>query len=94
MQLHGDGSRAALPVLLSLQKRIIYVLQVNDDGRLLNSVDEEESSQVDWLLVDSAKGGRLEIFSILPVISLKWSSQNSPLPPPKKKRIFIYLFIY
>ncbi|CAA7395973.1 unnamed protein product [Spirodela intermedia] len=57
VQLHGDGSRAALPMLLSLKKRIIYVLHANDDGQLLNDVGEEESSQVDWLLVDSAKGG-------------------------------------
>ena len=61
VQLHGDGSRASLPMLLSVQKRIIYVLHADDDGKLLNNIDEEESSLVDWLLVDSAKGGRLDL---------------------------------
>uniref|UniRef100_A0A1D1Y152 phosphoribosylanthranilate isomerase n=1 Tax=Anthurium amnicola TaxID=1678845 RepID=A0A1D1Y152_9ARAE len=55
-ELHGDGSRAALPLLLQ-RKRIIYVLHADDEGRLLNHITKEESSLVDWLLVDSAKGG-------------------------------------
>ncbi|XP_078434678.1 N-(5'-phosphoribosyl)anthranilate isomerase 1, chloroplastic-like [Wolffia australiana] len=57
LQLHGEGSRAMLPKLLSLKKRIIYVLHADDDGKLLNSIEEDVCSQVDWLLVDSAKGG-------------------------------------
>ena len=36
----------------------IYVLHANVDGSLLNSVSDEECSLVDWVLVDSAKGGR------------------------------------
>ncbi|KAJ0962911.1 hypothetical protein J5N97_028033 [Dioscorea zingiberensis] len=56
VQLHGDSSRAALSTLLP-QKRIIYVLHANENGNLLNHVSDEESSSVDWVLVDSAKGG-------------------------------------
>ncbi|MQM11259.1 hypothetical protein Taro_044167 [Colocasia esculenta] len=56
VQLHGDGSRAALPSILQ-QKRIIYVLHADGDGRLLNHVIDEESALVDWFLVDSAEGG-------------------------------------
>ena len=55
MQLHGDGSRAAFP---ELEGRIIYVLHANEDGTLLNQISAEECSLVDWVLVDSAKGGR------------------------------------
>lgn len=36
----------------------MYVLNANEDGNLLNHVTEEECSLVDWILVDSAKGGR------------------------------------
>ncbi|KAF5200218.1 N-(5-phosphoribosyl)anthranilate isomerase, partial [Thalictrum thalictroides] len=56
VQLHGKRSRAALPVLLQ-ERRLIYVLHVNEDGDLLNKIAKEESSPVDWVLVDSAKGG-------------------------------------
>ncbi|WOL02169.1 N-(5'-phosphoribosyl)anthranilate isomerase 1, chloroplastic [Canna indica] len=55
VQLHGDGSRSLLPIILQ-QNRVIYVLHADENGSLLNSVPEEESL-VDWLLVDSAKGG-------------------------------------
>lgn len=57
MQLHGDGSRAAFPALVQ-KNRIIYVLHANEDGTLLNQISTEECSLVDWVLVDSAKGGR------------------------------------
>lgn len=57
MQLHGNGSRATLPVL-SHKKRIIYVLHAKEDGNLLNQISDEECSLVDWILVDSATGGR------------------------------------
>ncbi|KAJ6798095.1 N-(5'-phosphoribosyl)anthranilate isomerase 1, chloroplastic-like isoform X2 [Iris pallida] len=55
VQLHGDGSRAALSDLLQLN-RIIYVLHADENGKLLNHAPDE-GSLVDWLLVDSAKGG-------------------------------------
>lgn len=57
MQLHGDASRAAFPLLVK-ENRIIYVLHANEEGILLNHITEEECSLVDWILVDSAKGGR------------------------------------
>ncbi|PKA65368.1 N-(5'-phosphoribosyl)anthranilate isomerase 1, chloroplastic [Apostasia shenzhenica] len=56
LQLHGDGSRAALPQLLR-RNRIIYVLHADENGKLLNNVSDGESSLIDWILVDSAKGG-------------------------------------
>ena len=57
MQLHGNGSRAAFQDLVP-QKPIIYVLHANADGDLLNSISDEDCSMVDWILVDSATGGR------------------------------------
>lgn len=57
MQLHGDNSRAAFPDLVK-EKRIIYVLHANEEGNLLNKISDEEGPLVDWILVDSAKGGR------------------------------------
>lgn len=57
MQLHGDDSRAAFSTLVK-GNRIIYVLNAKENGELLNQISEEECSQVDWILVDSAKGGR------------------------------------
>ncbi|KAL6186198.1 hypothetical protein ACLB2K_042319 [Fragaria x ananassa] len=56
VQLLGDGSRAAFPALVQ-ENRIIYVLHANEDGTLLNQISAEECSLVDWVLVDSAKGG-------------------------------------
>lgn len=56
VQLHGDGSRAAFPALVQ-ENRIIYVLHANEDGTLLNQISAEQCSLVDWVLVDSAKGG-------------------------------------
>ncbi|KAH0697011.1 hypothetical protein KY290_014444 [Solanum tuberosum] len=61
VQLHGNGSRDVFPVLVG-EKRLVYVLHANEAGGLLNSVSDEESSLVDWILVDSAKGGRLSLF--------------------------------
>ncbi|KAB2087572.1 hypothetical protein ES319_A04G113000v1 [Gossypium barbadense] len=55
-QLHGDLSRAAFPKLVQ-ENRIIYVLHANEDGGLQNQISEEDCSLVDWVLVDSAKGG-------------------------------------
>lgn len=57
MQLHGDGSREAFSNLVR-ENRIIYVLHSNKDGDLLNQISDEECSLVDWILVDSATGGR------------------------------------
>lgn len=64
LQLHGDNSRAALPELV-LKHPIIYVLNANEDGELINKISDEECSSVDWILVDSAQGGRFGNFFIL-----------------------------
>ncbi|KAK4786452.1 hypothetical protein SAY86_003141 [Trapa natans] len=69
VQLHGNGSRAASPVLIK-ERRIIYVLHANEEGDLLNHVSEEESSLFDWILVDSATGGSGKGF--------KWSQFKLP----------------
>lgn len=61
-QLHGNGSREAFPVILQ-EKRVVYVLHANEDGNLLNQISDEECSVVDWILVDSARGGRYKIYS-------------------------------
>uniref|UniRef100_A0A0D9VEI5 phosphoribosylanthranilate isomerase n=1 Tax=Leersia perrieri TaxID=77586 RepID=A0A0D9VEI5_9ORYZ len=55
VQLHGDESRALLHVI-SKNNRIIYVLNADDDGKLINAPPDEEY-ELDWFLVDSAKGG-------------------------------------
>ncbi|KAF3333188.1 N-(5'-phosphoribosyl)anthranilate isomerase 1 [Carex littledalei] len=56
IQLHGDESRALLPQLLR-KSRIIYVLHADDGGNLINNMPSEDCLLVDWVLVDSAKGG-------------------------------------
>lgn len=61
VQLHGSGSRAAFPSLIQ-ENRVIYVLHANADGSLLNTIPDEECPLVDWVLVDSAKGGSGEAF--------------------------------
>ncbi|KAK6933001.1 N-(5'phosphoribosyl) anthranilate isomerase (PRAI) domain, partial [Dillenia turbinata] len=62
VQLHGNGSRAAFPALLR-ERRIIYVLNANEDGQLLNHISDGDCSLVDWILVDSATGGSGEGFN-------------------------------
>lgn len=62
MQLHGNGSRAGL-VALQQWNQIIYVLHADESGKLLNQITDEESPLADWFLVDSATGGRYEMFS-------------------------------
>lgn len=64
-QLHGDASRAALPVIQK-QNRVIYVLHADEKGALLNNIynaGADSYNPVDWVLVDSAKGGRFGIFA-------------------------------
>ncbi|KAG7554217.1 Ribulose-phosphate binding barrel [Arabidopsis suecica] len=56
VQLHGNGSRAAFSRLVR-ERRVIYVLNANEDGKLLNEVPEEDCHLADWILVDSATGG-------------------------------------
>ncbi|AEE28179.1 N-(5'-phosphoribosyl)anthranilate isomerase 2 [Arabidopsis thaliana] len=56
VQLHGNGSRAAFSRLVR-KRRVIYVLNANQDGKLLNEVPEEDCHLADWILVDSATGG-------------------------------------
>ncbi|TVU33387.1 hypothetical protein EJB05_25202 [Eragrostis curvula] len=55
IQLHGDESRALVHTL-SKNNCIIYVLNADDDGNLINSPPDTEY-ELDWFLVDSAKGG-------------------------------------
>ncbi|KQJ86188.1 N-(5'-phosphoribosyl)anthranilate isomerase 1, chloroplastic [Brachypodium distachyon] len=55
IQLHGDSSRALLPALAK-NNQIIYVLNADEDGKLINSLPSEEYP-IDWFLVDSAQGG-------------------------------------
>ncbi|XP_020227185.1 N-(5'-phosphoribosyl)anthranilate isomerase 1, chloroplastic isoform X2 [Cajanus cajan] len=62
VQLHGQGSRLAFPSLVQ-ENRVIYVLHANEDGSLLNKISDEECSLVDWVLVDSAKGGSGKAFN-------------------------------
>jgi phosphoribosylanthranilate isomerase len=61
-QLHGDRSRALLPALAK-NNRIVYVLNADGDGKLMNSPPSEEYA-IDWFLVDSAEGGRYILFLI------------------------------
>ncbi|KAI3877001.1 hypothetical protein MKX03_024586 [Papaver bracteatum] len=56
VQLHGNCSREAFPVLQQ-ERRIVYVLHANEDGDLLNQIADEDCTLADWILVDSAKGG-------------------------------------
>ncbi|KAF9599410.1 hypothetical protein IFM89_036990 [Coptis chinensis] len=56
VQLHGEHSRTAFPVLVQ-ERRVLYVLHANEDGELLNKISDDECSLVDWILVDSATGG-------------------------------------
>ncbi|KAK9063360.1 hypothetical protein SSX86_017230 [Deinandra increscens subsp. villosa] len=56
VQLHGDGSRSAFPVL-ARERRIIYVLHANEDGDLMNHISDGDCSLADWILFDSATGG-------------------------------------
>ncbi|KAJ4788820.1 N-(5'-phosphoribosyl)anthranilate isomerase [Rhynchospora pubera] len=74
IQLHGDESRALHPEL-PRNNRIIYVLHADDCGNLINNVPSEEYSPVDWVLVDSAKGGSGKGFN--------W--KEFKLPPIKSK---------
>ncbi|KAF7109612.1 hypothetical protein CFC21_109844 [Triticum aestivum] len=55
IQLHGDSSRALVPALAK-NNRIVYVLNADADGKLINSPPSEEYD-IDWFLVDSAEGG-------------------------------------
>jgi len=59
MQLHGDESRALVHTL-SKNNRIVYVLNADEDGKLINSPPVLEYA-LDWFLVDSAEGGRLNL---------------------------------
>lgn len=74
VQLHGDGARAAFPVIVKGQ-RVVYVLHANENGELLNQISDEDCSLVDWILVDSAKGGSGKGFN--------WSQFK--LPPVRSK---------
>ncbi|KAK8949567.1 hypothetical protein KSP39_PZI005755 [Platanthera zijinensis] len=46
MQLHGDGSRPEIPLLLRT-KRVIYVLHADENEKLLNQIFNKDSSLVD-----------------------------------------------
>ncbi|KAI3458561.1 hypothetical protein Pfo_015224 [Paulownia fortunei] len=75
VQLHGNGSRDSFQIIVK-ENQVIYVLHANEDGDLLNSISDEECSQVDWILVDSAKGGSGKGFN--------WS--RFKLPPVRSKQ--------
>ncbi|CAL5363885.1 unnamed protein product [Camellia sinensis] len=64
VKLHGDGSRAAFPVLVK-NNRVIYVLHAKEDGELLNHISDQDCTLVDWILVDSAEGGRIHHYKYL-----------------------------
>ncbi|KAF8733327.1 hypothetical protein HU200_014931 [Digitaria exilis] len=55
IQLHGDESRALVHTL-SKNNRIVYVLNADEDGKLIKPPPVLEDA-LDWFLVDSAKGG-------------------------------------
>ncbi|CAI9091728.1 OLC1v1026828C1 [Oldenlandia corymbosa var. corymbosa] len=74
VQLHGSRSRAAFPIVMK-ENRVIFVLHANEHGALMNSISDEECSAVDWILVDSAKGGSGKGFN--------WS--RFKLPPIRSK---------
>ncbi|KAL2945087.1 N-(5'-phosphoribosyl)anthranilate isomerase 1 chloroplastic [Bienertia sinuspersici] len=63
VQLHGNGSRSTFPMMVK-EHRVIYVLHSDKDGLLLNNISEQDCSLVDWILVDSATGGRFNRPSI------------------------------
>ncbi|KAL8257469.1 hypothetical protein R6Q59_029510 [Mikania micrantha] len=75
VQLHGDKSRSAFPDL-ARERRIIYVLHAKEDGALINHISDGDCSLVDWILVDSAKGGSGKGFN--------WNQFK--LPPIKSKQ--------
>ena len=81
MQLHGDGSRRAFPQVVK-ENRVIYVLHSDKDGALLNHISEQECSLVDWILVDSAKGGRYIFFYCILNPFLVKQMRTSPMPFP------------
>ncbi|KAL4184502.1 hypothetical protein AMTRI_Chr10g225940 [Amborella trichopoda] len=57
VQLHGDGARAAFPIV-SQHRSVIYVLHADESGKLLNGISDDESlASPDWVLVDSLCGG-------------------------------------
>lgn len=62
VQLHGNVSRSAFPVLAK-ERGVIYVLHADKDGGLLNHIPEKECSLADWILIDSSKGGSGEGFN-------------------------------
>lgn len=74
IQLHGNVSRAAFPVLVK-GNRVIFVLHAKEDGELMNHISDQECALVDWILVDSAKGGSGKGFN--------WSQFK--LPPIRSK---------
>ncbi|XP_073288343.1 N-(5'-phosphoribosyl)anthranilate isomerase 1, chloroplastic-like isoform X1 [Primulina huaijiensis] len=79
VQLHGNGSRNDFHTV-ARESKVIYVLHANEDGVLLNLITDEECSLVDWVLVDSAKGGSGKGFN--------WSKFKLP-PITSKKGWFL-----
>jgi len=77
-QLHGDGSRAALPQLPA-SLAVIYVMHADTNGILQTPIPDIPSIAlsrrinkiVDWVLIDSLKGGSGERFD--------WTSLQPPL---------------
>jgi phosphoribosylanthranilate isomerase len=77
-QLHGDGARAALPHLPA-SLAVIYVMHADTNGILQTPIPDISSIAlsrgiykiVDWVLLDSLKGGSGERFD--------WTSLQPPL---------------
>lgn len=98
VQLHGKGSRDAFKTVVK-QNNVIYVLHANEDGELLNSISDEECSQVDWVLVDSATGGRYRIphkhFFMLIIFLILWNFKARLLLKQEQTVIvYVFLFLY
>ncbi|GAB4815156.1 hypothetical protein N2152v2_002202 [Parachlorella kessleri] len=68
-QLHGDGARASVSQL-QLDLRVVYVMHAEKDGTLQTPVPQLDR-QLDWILMDSLKGGSGESFD--------WQQLRPPL---------------
>ena len=60
-QLHGDGARAALPDLPP-KIRVVFVAHADAAGAVQTPLPAPGGRPVEWLLVDSLKGGSGEAF--------------------------------
>ncbi|ONK78836.1 uncharacterized protein A4U43_C02F22940 [Asparagus officinalis] len=73
--IHADENGKLLNHELLPLSRVIYVIHADENGKLLNHVPGEAAALVDWVLVDSTKGGSGKGFN--------W--QRFKLPPVRSK---------